>query len=291
MATQVVNASPSSKIAERQNAIAGALAEVEKQEEQKVEESNKTERTGTEESVKTSPTTEEKKTPVEESDKTESIETAQALELFRALKDPTKAGQIVDFLAQQAGYSKKEIAKADPKELKDDVLEIIKEEMGEEFSFLSPKLAKAIARVVDKKTEEHQKDIREKLERQEQEKLNSQAQKAQERLAKEFFDADEIPDNVAKEMGKIMDRVTPSQDTSVSDYMTDVFYAAVSKLGLTKVDKAKQDRINKNKTDAASRLAAGRNPTGTPERDTSKQLTRTEAIRLAIEQAQRESEK
>jgi hypothetical protein len=215
--------------------------------------------------------------------------TNQAKELFKALNDPVQAPLFIDFLARQAGYTKGEIAKAaatkaETATLAEDTISILKESLGEEFGFLADKFAPAIEKILAKKVEESQKDIREEFTRQETTRLQNESATVMSKLADGFFGkGEELPDTVTSEMSKYMDRMQPSKGTSLKEYVEDAFNAAIGKLGLQKTDKDKQNRTNKNRTDAASRLASERVPAEENIQLDSKPMSRQQAIKAAVE--------
>ena len=266
----------------RKDVIAAAVAAVEKTEEKKEE----TKETVEEKKDDSKTETQEEKTARETAD-AELV--AQGKELIQALKDPVRAPIVIEFLAKQAGYTKAEVKVAGTTEVKaeelhEDIISFLKESLGPEFEFLADKIGKGLEKYLDKTIEKSQTDIRAEFQRQEQEKLQNQSASVLTKLTEGFFGTGaELPDNVTNEMSKYMDRVQPSADTSVKDYIEDAFNASVMKLGLSKTDKAKQERTNKNRTDASSRLASDRVPAEEVlKQDNSKPLNRRDAIAAAV---------
>jgi hypothetical protein len=264
----------------RKDVIAAAVAAVDKTEEKK-EESKE------EKVVPDTPKETAEEKAVREADDAALV--AQGKELIQALKDPARAPIVIDFLAKQAGYTKGEVKAAvkdetKAEELHEDVISFLKESLGPEFDFLADKIGKGLEKYFDKALVKSQEDIRAEFQRQEQEKLQNQSATALTRLTEGFFGTGaELPDNVTNEMSKYMDRVQPSPDTSVKDYIEDAFNASVMKLGLSKTDKAKQERTNRNRTDASSRLASDRVPAEEVlHKDNSKPLNRRDAIEAAV---------
>lgn len=263
----------------RKDVIAAAVAAVDKTEEKKE----------TPEEEKVVPDT-PKETPEEKTarETADAELVAQGKELIQALKDPVRAPIVIEFLAKQAGYTKAEVKAATSEvkveELHEDIISFLKESLGPEFEFLADKIGKGLEKYLDKTIEKSQTDIRAEFQRQEQEKLQNQSASALTKLTEGFFGAGaELPDNVTNEMSKYMDRVQPSADTSVKDYLEDAFNASCMKLGLSKTDKAKQERTNKNRTDASSRLASDRVPAEEVlKQDHSKPLNRRDAIAAAV---------
>ncbi len=214
--------------------------------------------------------------------------TEQGRSLIQALKDPTKAKIVVKYLADQYGFVEKPLeTKADVKEVKNSIIEDLKESLGPEFDILADKLGPGIEKILNKRLEESQKDIRQQFQNAEAEKLKVQSVSAFDKITEDFYGKGEvIPDNVMNEMSKYMDRVPPTLNASPKEYLEDAFHTAIGKLGIVKPNKGKSDRINSNRNDAASRL------NGTSDRvpaedhirvDNSRPLSRQDAIRAAIE--------
>lgn len=237
----------------------------------------------TEESPKA--TTEEVKPTVDD------VDIEQAKLLYKALKDPTQAPIVIKFMAEQAGYSKVE-TKAEVKEAKGEIVDILKETLGSEFDFLAEKLAPGIERILTQKLQESQEDIRARLEEQERDKLSDQSAKTLTKLSREFFDADDVPTDFANKMSTMMDKIPPTEGMSVSDYMESIFYQVVGREGVTRKGKstaATQEKTNKNRNDAPSRLAsAGSSPSATASGNP-KKMSIDEAVKLAVEQAKEKS--
>src|SRR5665213_606518 len=81
-----------------------------------------------------------------------------AKDLFLALNDPNSAKIVVEALAKQAGLIE---TKAEEKVVVKTITELLKENLGEDLSFLGDKLAPAIEATVKQLVAEQTKDIRE----------------------------------------------------------------------------------------------------------------------------------
>lgn len=221
------------------------------------------------------------------------IEISQARELFKALKDPAKAPGIIEYIAKQAGFEKRIEGIKTEKQVevvKDDILEALKTNLGDEFDFLTPRLSKALDKILTQKLEEHTKDIRESLQKGERDKTAIEVSSAYNELAKHHFGVEEIPVEVQTEMSSLMSKYKPASNMTVKEYLTDMLNGAAARLGIdlknVKVQQANNDRIKKNRTDAVSRLASDRGVTetkvvGTP---SNKTLDLAESIKRAQEE-------
>lgn len=219
----------------------------------------------------------------------------QGKDLLLALKDPERAPLVIKFLAEQAGYTKSEIKaaagdKRETAEIADDILDIIKSEMGDEFDVISERLARALKKILPAQIEKSQADIRAEMQEREKSQLQAQSVTAINKLTTEFFgEGEELPDNVSTAMNQYMDRNPPNGSISIKDYLDDAFHSAIGKLGLTKADKTKETKIAKNRSDVASRLASERvTASNNLKQDNTKPMTRQQAIAAAIETANKE---
>jgi len=197
----------------------------------------------------------------------EEIETAK--NLLRALKDPTQAPAAIDYLAKQGGYTKAEVkelketlkegTKAEVVEAKDELVALFEDQFGEEFAKkIAPVLNKAVEKLVDSKT----KEITDTFNRAEMTKTEQEASSILDSIANEFYDEDEFPKEISAEMSKLMDTYKKSSSQSLKDYLSDIHSLAASrKGGNTKpLDKTKQERIAKNKSDIAGKISSQRSP-------------------------------
>lgn len=217
-------------------------------------------------------------------------ELAQAQQLYLALKDPEQAPAVIEYIAKQAGYSKIETVKQ-AEEAKDAVLEALQESLGPDFEFLTPKLSKAINKILETKLSEHTQDIRENIAQERESKIRGETTTAYTTLSQKYFGKDEMPQNVMAEMSKLMETYKPATGMTVSDYLKDMLHTAASRLDfdLRNVKKNQQNetRVAKNRTDAVGRLASERGAiteshvVGTPQ---NKKLSINEAIKRAEEE-------
>lgn len=214
----------------------------------------------------------------------------QGLDLIKALKDPQQAPIIARFLAEQTGVLKQDTTttKTETKEAADAVLEALKESLGPEFQYLAEKIAPGMKKAFSQIVEQNNADIREEFHRQEEEKLALQSKTALDSLTEDFFGkGEDLPKNVEQEMSKLMDKYQPSPDSTVKEYVNDIFKLAVSNLNLSKSDKAREAKTNKNRNDAASRLASERAPAESNIQQNTSKMDRRTAIRLAVEAAEK----
>jgi hypothetical protein len=230
----------------------------------------------------------------------EDEETIQGRNLVRALKDPERAAILIDFLAKQAGYTKaelKEVASpAEQREVTQDLQKILEEELGDELKFLAPKLGKALDRYLkDLKPEESVKseveEIRARLEAQERDKIEQVTLRTHAELSKQYFNADDMPDNVLQEMSKAMDKFPPASNVDPGEYYRDIFTYVAGKLNLQPKTQKQGERIARNRADAPARnlSATDRGVTPNASGGNPKKLSLDESIRLAVGEVEQKS--
>ena len=228
--------------------------------------------------------TKEKAEPSAKTDKyglTE-LEQEQATQLFAALKNPDERGVVIDFMARNSGYAKIDTpAKAE--EVKENISDTLKKALGPELDYLADKLGPVIDKVIDDKLRLNTKDIRDKLEINETEKLNQEAAAAMGRLAQKVFKAEELPDQVLVEMNKLMDKMPPSADMTVAEYIENIYYSVAGRLDIKPTNKDQEDRRSRNRNDAPGRLASGGTRAPVPGNEVAKSMSLTDAISKAIE--------
>lgn len=222
----------------------------------------------------------------EEEDKTEEDEeVANGRILYRALKNPAQAGAVIDFLATQAGYTKATVAtKTDVKEAHEDITAILERNLGDEFKFLAPKLAPAIKESLDSLLEEHNKDIRTRLDSQELKEIQAETAKTHNELAQEWFGSELMPDKVVKAMSAAMDEFPPTDPKMTPErYYKRIFNMVVGELGITKQGSSKGDRVAKNQRDDVARNLASQNRGVTPSiNGNPKKMSLNDAVSNAI---------
>ena len=186
--------------------------------------------------------------------------------LFKALNNPDPAiqRQTIKVLASAAGLDLKEIeTKKEEKKAEETLLELLKAGLGE-YDFLADKLAPVLDKVLKKTIDENTKDIREALKEEKLSKFRSEVSSGIDAAFAEYENAAENKD-LKDEVVKLMDQFKPNKDISHKDYFRSLIVLAASnknialtKIGENKNIKDKEARIEKNRNDAASRLASER---------------------------------
>lgn len=235
--------------------------------------------------AKEEPKKETKAAPTKEEEDEEKLEVANARQLYNALKDPNTRDNVIEFIAKQGGYTRGAAApetKAEIKEAKDEIKAALEEALGAEFSFLTEKLGPALDKIITKKLQDGLTETKAALAEQEQEKLTAKSERTLTKLSTDFFQEEELPANVKAGMKTYMDKVQPTEDMDIKDYIEMAFYSTIGRLGITRKDAKTEAKVTKNRTDAAARLASDRGP-GSVTADTTKIISRKDAIRAAME--------
>lgn len=223
----------------------------------------------------------------------EDEDAVQGKQLLQALRNPETAPAIIDFLIKQTGHKVDAPIKTETKkeEIKDDILSIISSELGDEFAFLSPKLAKALDKILTNKLSESTREIKATLEEKELENLNKQATEVRKELADKYFDKPDIPADIEKEMQDAMKRIEPTPGQTVKSYLEDLFYTVMGRRGTLLTTKDQRVKADKNKqSDVLNKLTSNR--ATVPSKDTdgkSTKMTLSEAIAAAEESVSKDS--
>lgn len=249
---------------------------------------------------KEAPATEEPEVEeVEESEGSDlsDVETEEGRTLIRALKDPNRAPLVIDFLATQAGYTKANVqTKADVKEAKKEITQILEKHLGDDFKFLASRLAPAIEESLGSLLQgrDENSDIRQRLERQELREIQNETAQAHIELAREWFGTDDMPANVVKAMSAAIDEFTPSDpNISPAKYYRKIFSLVAGELGLTKKGtQVRGDRIARNRGDEVARnLTQSKGVSPTTNGENPRRLSLKDAVSLAVEQVDQASRK
>jgi len=173
-------------------------------------------------------------------------EQKEARELYRLLKDKQTQKSTLTLLAQRAGLLQAETpkeVKAAKKELKD----IVKETLGPEYGFLADKLSATMEAVL----EQERQTTNELLNTVQVDKIERETSSALDRLSRETKgESKKFEDR----MIALMDRIKPSDNLSVYEYLKDLYTLASSGQRTASTKAAIADKIKRNAGNAAERL-------------------------------------
>lgn len=216
------------------------------------------------------------------------LDAEQGRVLIQALRDPQKAPIVIDFLAQQAGYTKASIqTKQDVRDAKDTINEILERNLGDDFKFLAPKLAPAIKESLETmlSSSSEDSDLRQRVEAQELKGIQTETAQTHIELAQEWFGSDDMPVEVVNAMSAAMDEFPPTATISPERYYKRIFALACGELGITKSQR-QSDRVNRNMRDSSARNLASQNRGITPNREKqgSHKMSLKDSVQLALDQ-------
>lgn len=242
--------------------------------------------TETEEEIKTG--TEDTEETEEETQDTEDLDESalkEAKSLYKLLKDPSTAEQVIRILAIKAKVitedGKPPTTAAEIKEAKKDIKAIIEEGLGEEFKFFGPKLTKIMEDVLAEERKNYAQETGElKLAQ-----VQQQVETVETRLNKETGgDYKKLQARVAQ----LVDRYPQPSGTSVYDYLKEMYQLAGGK---TKSNSTQRiaDKIQQNSKDATTRLRTSRGGSTTTTQTAVVPVKR--GLRAAVEAAVKELEK
>jgi len=204
------------------------------------------------------PTTDE---PEKEPDLKEE-EVAFAKNLYKALNNPDPNIQLkaLRMLANAANMDLKEIeTKKDIKEAEKDLVALLKEGLGE-FDFLAEKLGPVLEKALKSYVAKETEPLKLAQQAAKEEKLRDEVSSAVDKAFSEYTNATEVKDEVIK----LMDNFKPSAKMAHKDYFRSLIILAASNKGVTlklansQVTQDTNAKIDKNRRDAATRLASER---------------------------------
>jgi hypothetical protein len=212
----------------------------------------------------------------------------EARQLLAALRDPSKAPTVIEFLAKQGGFEKPE-TKKEAVQIKKGMVEELKEALGPELEYLADKMGPVFQKYLNDQVVEAQKDIRQRLDQSEVYRNEVLADQAQESLGQEYFSG-EIPEKLLVRMNNLMDEIHPKVGQPMKAYLERLLVVGAAEEGiqLTKKTLDQVKKIAKNRTDAPARLAsAGTTSPKEGERAAhpNRQMSLLESVQSAIEQA------
>jgi hypothetical protein len=172
--------------------------------------------------------------------------TAQALQIYEALMNPSTAQSAIEFLAKQSGYQLQPVQAA-PK-VEPGIKELIAQELGSDYEFLAPRLGTAIENVINKALAPIQEQIQ-------QTKITNEFDRAMADLNSETkgefgkMEADVV---------KVMQRMRPAEGVSTKEFLRDAYTLAKAGKAPSPAQhqKAVVERLNKTAQEALPSPAA-----------------------------------
>ena len=215
-------------------------------EETEAEGADSSEENAEENEEETSETGEEE---VVEKDSLSDEELGNAKNLYKALKNPATAREIISVLARQAGVLE---TPKDVKEADKAITAVFKEALGPDFAFIADKMAPALERVLLSQEEEYETKLQQIRQQQLSAQTETEVEKALSKLNRvtkgdsRKFEGD---------MTRLMDDILPGRNTSTEDYIFKLYRIASSEQSERKAKEKLANKINRNANDIPSRLA------------------------------------
>lgn len=224
------------------------------------------------------------------------LDAVQGKQLIQGLRDPAQRALIVDFLAKQAGYTKRELKAAEPEDVKADVVKMLEEELGPEFKFLAPKIGNGLKRYLDSIKPANNPDLedikttKERLDAIERVTIQREIESTHSALAKEYFNSTDMPDKVIKKMTQAMKLFPPSDSSIKPDtYYRKIFGMVAHEMGISK--KSASASKDSNRGPASQMGASNRGVTPKTGVASNGKMSLTQAIEAAINEVGDGSEK
>ena len=209
---------------------------------------------------------------VEGVDEEEAEETKTAVELFRALKDPTRGKVVLEMLVREAGLNLD--SKSDVKKAKNEILDILEESLPDNVKFLAKDLAPGLEKLLDRQRQQMEGRFNQISE----DTVAKETDEAISFLSNEYNDFTKHTKSIAK----LAKQLTPEKGMTQKQFLSKLYLLAKAEAGetVTKKDSGKGDRLKKATQDIVSRISpAG----GTDKGNTSSRpLTRKQAIAEAF---------
>lgn len=204
-------------------------------------------------------------------------ERQHAINLFGLLKNKDTALETVTLLAKQAGLIK---TQTEAKEAAKTIVDVLREELGEEYSFMADKLAPAIAKITKTLVDENTKEIKAQFTAAEEAKVAKEVENGLAALAEAFDDAE----TYYKDIYELMDEIPPGPKATADSYFKKLYYIAKGQASEKSKPAMLKERVERNRNDAGARVASegkGRTVKGEP---SSTPLTLTQAVQKALEE-------
>jgi len=198
------------------------------------------EETKVEEIIVEEPKVEEE--PKEELKVTTDPDQEAARGLYAALKDPQRAGSTLRQLADLAGLDL--VKKADQKEIKKDIKDLVKERLGEDNSILAESLGPLLDDVIKQVVEERIKPLQDGITERQQREFANQIEGTFKALDTETKG---LASKLEKQMIELMDQVNPGPNTPPDVYLRHIYKLAKSQYDEAETIKAQNSKREQNK--------------------------------------------
>lgn len=203
-------------------------------------------------------------TKVEETTKTAEAapdeRTQRALNLYAALDDPTTGPALLETLARKAGLLVQQ-GRATENQVVKSALDVLKENLGSEYEFLAPGLAKSLEQLIEHAVDAKVKPIQENNRIALEKSVERETDAEMEKFYAKHKDAKELD----KEITALAKRMPFSGEGRLSDYLEDLYKIATYDKREARTVEKTVDRMNKNAKgarDASVEVPESRTKTG-----------------------------
>lgn len=242
--------------------------------------------------VETEEETEEETTETVDEYGLNAVDITQAKQLLAALRDPTKAPAVIEFLTNAAKPTTNKEAAVIAKGLTEELAE----SLGPELKYLADKIGPIFEKRLKDMVESSEKKVSQRVDEIELAKHTEAAEVAQIEIGKKFFADGKIPDALEKEIGTLFEQIPARKGQKMADYLQDLLFVAAGRKGiaLKAISTSSGLKIERNRTDASIRLASEGNRQPVPGEtvvNPKRQMTIGDAVSLALEKTKADFEK
>lgn len=174
----------------------------------------------------------------------EDEETIQSKKLFKALSNPKTAVPVLKILMEQHGLkleTKKDVEKA-----KDEVLDILENELGDEYKFLAPKLSNAFKKILGT----HQEQIENRFKEQQASELQRESKATVKKLETEYKDWPKYE----KRINELTDEIEIGENTSFEVYLRHLYRVAKSEDAESSTKDKLTNKLVRSRSDVSNKL-------------------------------------
>lgn len=214
-------------------------------------------------------------------------EIAEAKRVYKLLKDPKTARNLVTQLARAEGLLGDEApTKTELKAAKASISDILKEKLGSNYEFLIPSLSEALEKILAGERDTQQQSIQ-------QIQIDATKRESADVLSKLARETKGESRKSEARMLELMQEFQIGPGVSIEKYLRGLFAQATSARDASNQKNSKNDKIRRNANDAPSRLQSSSSGAETTRSsgtdagvDPNKRLSVKESVELAVRQQQ-----
>jgi hypothetical protein len=191
-------------------------------------------------------------------------ELTNAKNLYKALQDPDAGPEVVKIIAAKLGLTIEGTTKKEQKETVKTIKDVVSQHLGTDFAIISDKLTAILEEVVPAIAENATKEIKERIANKDSEELKTKIGTA---LKTSYARYEEVPIKVQQKVFKLMEEMPPARGkTDPTEYFDRLLKIASDETGIklkpitegenTKEKEVKEEKRERNRRDASSRLAS-----------------------------------